>query len=193
MALILNKVSKRFNDIIILESFSYSFNQNGIYIVMGESGVGKTTLLRLIAGLDRDYEGEIIGGGFENTSMMFQEYRLFPSLNMLDNALVSVNEPKENDIKCAKKLLNRLYLDDDAFIKRPSELSGGMKQRIAFVRAVMKSSPILLLDEPTKELNAEIIDEMVKIIAEEAENRLVLLVSHEDLSKHISKANIIQI
>ncbi len=193
MALILKQVSKSFNDNIILENFSYSFPQNGIYILMGKSGIGKTTLLRLIAGLDEDYNGEIVGGGFENISMMFQEYRLFPNLTVLDNALVSVNEPKEDDIKLAKELLNRLYLNDDAFTKLPSELSGGMKQRIAFVRAVIKSSPILLLDEPTKELDQEIIDEMVKIIDEEAKKRLVILVSHDELSRHMSNAVIIQL
>ena len=66
MSLTVNKVSKQFDEKIVLNAFSYSFGEIGLYVIKGESGIGKTTLLRMIAGLDTDYQGEISGGGIEN-------------------------------------------------------------------------------------------------------------------------------
>ena len=78
--LILNNVSKAFGDKVLFENLSLEFN-TGLYLIRGNSGIGKTTLLRIIAGLDTDYDGEVIGGGLKNVSFSFQEYRLFPTLN----------------------------------------------------------------------------------------------------------------
>ena len=80
MSLTLNDISKSYENKVIFKNFSYTFSDTGIYAVVGDSGVGKTTLLRIIAGLDTAYEGEILGGGVENVSFAFQEYRLFPNL-----------------------------------------------------------------------------------------------------------------
>ena len=89
MILSINNLSKSFNEKKIYSGFSYNFNSNGIYTLVGDSGVGKTTLLRLIAGLDTKYYGEIIGGGAKNVSYVFQEYRLIPQLSAIDNVIYS--------------------------------------------------------------------------------------------------------
>lgn len=189
MILKLDNLSKRFDGADIFSDLSYSFENNGIYIITGESGIGKTTLLRIIAGLDKEYDGYVKGGGVENISFMFQEYRLFPTLNALKNAsLVSPNNLSE-----ASKLLIRLGFKEIDLKKNPRELSGGMKQRVAFVRALLKDSPILLLDEPTKELDEDTANIMLEIINEEAKNRLVIMVTHDDISEKLNGAQIIHL
>jgi ABC-type lipoprotein export system ATPase subunit len=189
MILKLDNLSKRFDGADIFSDLSYSFEDNGIYIITGESGIGKTTLLRIIAGLDKEYDGYVKGGGVENISFMFQEYRLFPVLNALKNAsLVSPNNLSE-----ASKLLIRLGFKEIDLKKNPHELSGGMKQRVAFVRALLKDSPILLLDEPTKELDEDTANIMLEIINEEAKNRLVIMVTHDDISEKLNGAQIIHL
>lgn len=190
MSLRLNNVSKKFDGRIILNGFSYTFEEKGLYFVTGESGVGKTTLLRIIADLDHDYEGEVENGGVSNVSFMFQEYRLFPTLNALKNASVA---EKTGASDTAKDLLTRLGFNENDLKKKPRELSGGMKQRVAFVRSVIKSSPVLILDEPTKELDADTVKIMLQIIKEEAQKRLVIVVTHDDVSNLADEAKLLRL
>lgn len=179
MALSIKNLNKSFGEKKILSDFSYDFSEKGIYIISGNSGSGKTTLLRIIAGLDRSYSGEIIGGGKGNVSYAFQEYRLFPMITALKNLTVAVYDtPNELDIERARSVLSRLKFSDSDMSLYPRELSGGMKQRVSFARAVLKDSPILILDEPTKELDSEICAVIRDIIKEEGERRLVLTVTH---------------
>ena len=179
MTLKLNNVSKSFSDRTILNNFSYTFENTGLYFILGESGVGKTTLLRIIAGLDTAFSGTVENGGIANTSFMFQEYRLFPALNALKNAAIS---DKEGSLERASAMLRRLGFKEDDLKKRPAQLSGGMKQRVAFVRALLKDCPILILDEPTKELDTDTVRIMLDMIKEESEQRLVIAVTHDDVS-----------
>ena len=175
MSLKISNLNKKFGEKVILESFSHTFDTTGLYVITGESGIGKTTLLRIIAGLDKDYTGEIVGGGIGNVSFMFQEYRLFPALSALKNSAISTQDTNE-----AVNLLKRLGFSDEDLKKKPNHLSGGMKQRVAFARAVLMEAPILILDEPTKELDPESIGIMLAVIKEQAEKRLVIAVTHDD-------------
>ena len=81
----------------------------------------------------------------------------------------------------------------DDLTKKPAELSGGMKQRVAFVRAIVKDSPILILDEPTKELDQNTASIMLEMIKNEAKKRLVLLVTHDDIKEIVDSSHIIQL
>ena len=178
MALSIKSLKKSFGEKSIFKDFSYEFSDNGIYIISGDSGSGKTTLLRIISGLDKEYSGDVSGGGFDNVSYSFQEYRLFPMLTALKNLTVVFHEPSDDDILSARELLSMLKFTESDMALYPRELSGGMKQRVSFARAVLKKSPILILDEPTKELDSEICRIIRKIIIEESKKRLVLLVTH---------------
>ena len=189
MILKLNSLSKSFAGKSVFTDFSYTFEENGLCFIRGESGVGKTTLLRIIAGLDSNYTGTVVNGGIKNVSFMFQEYRLFPALNALKNASIANGSSEEY----AAALLARLGFEEDDLRKKPRELSGGMKQRVAFVRAVLKNAPVLILDEPTKELDADTVKVMLDIIKEEAKKRLVITVTHDDLSKISENARIIEL
>ena len=179
MALSIKNLRKSFGEKSIFSDFSYDFSEKGLYVISGDSGSGKTTLLRIIAGLDTEYHGEVIGGGFDNVSYAFQEYRLFPMLSALKNLTVAVfEEPDDENVRVAGALLSRLKFTDKDMTLYHRELSGGMKQRISFARAVLKSSPVLILDEPTKELDSELCRIIREIIIEESKKRLVLLVTH---------------
>ena len=185
MSLVLNNIDKTFGEKVIIKGLSLVFPEKGVFAVVGESGVGKTTLLRLIAGLDTDYSGEITGGGLKNVSFAFQEYRLFPTLSALDNvaAVYKAADKKEARENAEKMLLSLGFTEKDLKLY-PRELSGGMKQRVSLSRAFLSDAPILLLDEPTKELdetNARLVTEEIR---REAQKRLVILVSHrkEDIS-----------
>lgn len=179
MSLTVKNINKAFEDKLIFEDFSYEFREKGIYAITGESGIGKTTLLRIIAGLDKNYRGEVIDGGIKNVSFAFQEYRLFPSVSAIENLLSIGCEKNE-----AEKILIRLGFSRQDFNLMPSELSGGMKQRVSLARAFLKKSPILLLDEPTKELDSKLKDTLYDLIKKEAENRLIIFVTHntDDIS-----------
>ncbi len=179
MNLELINLKKSFENKVLFENLSFKFSSTGIYAILGESGVGKTTLLRMIAGLDKIYEGEIKGGGVKNTSIAFQEHRLFPTLTALENAYLPNGDQNDlNLVNKAESLLLDLGFSVPDLYLRPTELSGGMRQRVSLARAFLRNAPILILDEPTKELDLDLRKKIYKYILRESQNRLVLIVSH---------------
>ncbi len=180
MALKIKNLHKSFGEKKIFEDFSYSFTDNGLYALLGNSGIGKTTLLRIIAGLDKKYRGEIIGGGVKNVSFVFQEYRLFPRLSAIENAVIPNGDMSDELlVSKASALLTRLGFTSDELSLLPDELSGGMKQRVAIVRALLRDTPILLLDEPSKELDLRLKETLYNVVKEESDKRLVIIVTHD--------------
>ena len=122
-----------------------------------------------------------MGGGKENVSVSFQEYRLFPSLSALDNvAIACFDKPTKNDYSVCKDMLSRLGFSSNDMKLLPKELSGGMRQRVSLARAFIRNRPILLLDEATKELDGELARLVLNIIKELSETRLVLLITHSE-------------
>ena len=181
MSLKIRNLNKRFGDKKIFENFSYDFSNFGIYAIVGKSGIGKTTLLRLISSLDKKYSGEIVGGGAPNTSVAFQEYRLFPRLTVIENTVLANSDTMDTEkVKEAEALLLRLGFSENELSMRPEELSGGMKQRVSLARAILRKKPILLLDEPTKELNDELSERVLEILLEVSKSRLVIFVTHKE-------------
>ena len=177
MSLVIKNLNKSFGEKEIFNDFSYSFGDRGIYALTGESGVGKTTLLRIISGLDSDYDGEILGA--DSVSLAFQEHRLFPVLTALENVVFAISDTKnEAVLSLAKNMLTSLGISEKDFSLLPSELSGGMKQRVSLARAFLKDAPILLLDEPTGELDEENARLVRDVIKSEGQSRLVILVTH---------------
>ena len=191
MSLILENISKTFDGKEIINNFSYRFSDKGIYAITGQSGIGKTTLLKIISGLDGDYTGKICRDDMV-ISFCFQEYRLFPTLSVLDNCLLTsfrkyTSEDKEKTVSLLKKLK---FSEEDMKLK-PSQLSGGMKQRVSIARSILRKSDILILDEPTKELDSELVGIVYDILIEESKNRLVIFVTHN--LKDIENTGAIQI
>lgn len=193
MTLEIKNLFKSFGQRTVFDNFSYKFEEKVLYVIKGESGKGKTTLLRLISGLDKSFSGEIIGGGIEQVSYSFQEHRLFPNLRMLENLTAMSVKNTKNLEKRAKEILVKLRFDESDFLLYPSELSGGMCQRVSIARAFMKDCPVLLLDEPFKELDAELVDTVIRMIIEESEKRLVIVVTHTDYDNLLARATVINL
>ena len=194
MSLKISNLKKSFGSQKIFDSLSLEFSDRGLYFIKGESGVGKTTLLRIIAGLDSEFEGEVTGGGIGNVSVAFQEHRLFPTLNALDNVYkVAFPTASEENLSKAKEILRALKFSDEDMKKRPAELSGGMKQRVSLARAFLAKGTILILDEPTKELDPELADTVIEMIKKESERRLVIAVSHRQEDEIALDATVIDL
>ena len=181
MSLKLENLKKSFGDKLLFGDLSYEFENSGIYALVGKSGCGKTTLLRMISGLDSDYEGKITLGSDIKVSYCFQEHRLFPHLTALDNVTVAAFDKKsEENLIVARELLLELGFTEEDLKLKPTALSGGMKQRVAIARAILYDAPILLLDEPTKELDGLLVSKVHELIAKESKKRLVIIVSHDE-------------
>lgn len=170
----LEGVCKAYGEKIVLSGFDMYAENGGVTWIMGVSGCGKTTLLRIIAGLE-DYEGiitEIPKGGI---SMVFQEDRLFEELSPIENCLLAGGK---RGSECSQMLIAAGLSEED--IKRPSgQLSGGMKRRTAIVRALCADFGLLLLDEPfggldgmTKSLTAE-------LLGKECRGKTIIAVTHD--------------
>lgn len=182
----IKRLNRSFGDKKVLVDFEYEFPDKGLYIISGRSGIGKTTLLRIIAGLDKEYEGELKISA-ESVSMVFQEDRLIKTLTAKENVtLVCKNEKKASD------LLERLGLEEEVD-EKPSALSGGMKRRVAIARAFSYDSDILLMDEPTSSLDAETARKVDDMIKERAESQLVIVVTHDLSEIEYLKGTVVEI
>ena len=178
-----------------LRGVSLEFRKSEFVAVLGHSGCGKTTLLNIIGGLDRYTSGDVAINGrstknykdrdwdsYRNHSVgfVFQSYNLIPHQNVLRNvelALTIAGVSKEERTRRAKKALTDVGLADQ-LRKRPNQLSGGQMQRVAIARALVNDPEILLADEPTGALDSETSVQVMEILKKVAENRLVVMVTH---------------
>lgn len=176
MALVIRNLCKFFAEKVIFDHFNYTFSDTGIYVLLGKSGRGKTTFLRIIAGLDKEYSGTVTS---ERVAFSFQEYRLFPTLTALENITKILWEnPTEAKINEAKALLKTLGFSDADTDRYPNELSGGMKQRVSLCRALLSEKKVLLLDEPFKEIDDTLCEKLRSILKQESKRRLIILTTH---------------
>ena len=190
----LKNISKKFKDRQILENFNLTVEENKILAIVGPSGGGKTTLLRMLAGLEKIDSGEIIYNGeslpideLEKRNLLgfvFQDFQLFPHLTVLENLVLSpiktMNMSKNDAEKKALTLLNKLGLDKQVNNYQIS-LSGGQKQRVALARAMMIDPKIIGYDEPTSALDPELRLEVEKLILKNRELGITQIVVTHDL------------
>lgn len=196
MKLEISNLRKQYGTTVVLDDVNLSLEAIHSLVCIGPSGGGKTTLLRLLAGLELPDKGVIhinqhnLQGNEEqlrtyrkSVGMVFQAYNLFPHLTALENIMLPLvrvqNYAKGEAKETALQLLSRFNLVDHAH-KKPSQLSGGQQQRIAICRAVGIKPELLLLDEPTSALDPEFTSEVLDLIEELREDGLdLILVTHE--------------
>lgn len=180
----------------VLNGINLTFERGEFVAILGESGGGKSTLMNIIGGLDRQFEGQVLLQGTaldhhqekqmdqyrrETVGYIYQSYNLINHLSVLDNVLISLDMTKlsrsEREQR-AKELLTQVGLADQ-IKKYPNQLSGGQKQRVAIARALASDPQIIIADEPTGALDSENTAEVLKILDQiAAEGRLVIRVSH---------------
>ena len=169
----IDSLSKSY-DIPVLTNFHYTFPERGLFLIRGKSGVGKTTLLRILMGLETPDEGTVTGLP-DKISAVFQEDRLLPFLTLKENVLLV---KKEKEKEALNSLLKEFGLWE-AKDKYPKELSGGMRLRGAIVRSLYFGGRVYLWDEPTKELDPENRALVIGAARRVAKDALVLVVTHD--------------
>ena len=165
----------------LLNPITTTFEDNKVYGILGTSGCGKSTLLRTIAGLNKQMSGSIVKNDASVPYMMHQRYTNFDWLSCLDNVLIAERkrkgrrELKDEAIEVLKKVGLGDYLD-----RYPTELSGGMQQRLALARVLFAKPKVLLMDEPLSALDDTTREKMQQLILDchkETQNT-ILMVTH---------------
>ena len=171
----ITEVTLSFGGQTVMEKFSLTLPKQGLVALMGPSGAGKTTLLRVMMGLESPQSGR---ANTENAkvALLFQEDRLLPWLTARQNveAVLGPNEKQQ-----AAKALGSMGLEEQAWDKLPEELSGGMRRRVALARLICYGGDVWLMDEAFKGLDHESRDALIPFFKQQADTRLIVLVTHE--------------
>ena len=182
MNISIKNLNKSYGKEEIFKNFNMELSDEKINCIIGKSGCGKSTLLNIIAGLTDVQGGEICGVSLSDISYIFQEDRLIEWLTVKENLEIALKRYYDNFVISTKidQVLNLVGVYDTKE-KYPSELSGGMRQRVNIARAFGKPSKVILMDEPFKSLDYKlkytIIDEFKNLLSKE--KRMVILVTHD--------------
>ena len=190
-----------------IRGVNLSFDQGEFVAITGESGSGKSTLLNVLSGMDTYEEGELYIEGQPTPhylqpdweqyrqkyiSFIFQDYNIIDSFTVLQNvelALMTIEDPKKRRER-AVELINRVGLSGHMKHKG-SQLSGGQKQRTVIARALAKDSPIILADEPTGNLDSKTGQEIIELLRELSEDKLLIVVTHDfDLVENVATRHV---
>ncbi|MCX4366806.1 MAG: ABC transporter ATP-binding protein/permease [Clostridia bacterium] len=188
-------VSKKSVRVDALRDVDLDIGDRGLVAIVGKSGSGKSTLLNIIAGLDTPSEGRVVIDGFDmfskkseerdvfrlhNIGIVFQSYNLLDGFTVGENVAMGLSmSEKAESSSLVKEALNKVGLYDMEK-RKVEELSGGQKQRVAIARAIVKGPNIILLDEPTGNLDSENSKNIFELIRELSKESLVLTVTHSE-------------
>lgn len=176
-------------DTPLISNIDYVFEDNKVYGILGKSGYGKSTLLRTIAGLQKPLSGEVFidnkqvkNARTSETYMMFQNYTCFDWLKCLDNVLIAQKvrgKISDQDVENARKWLSAVGLGND-LDKYPTQLSGGMKQRLALARTLFMNPKVVLMDEPLSALDEKTRTAMQNLIVEDHKHdkNIIIMITH---------------
>jgi len=188
-------LNKYFGDLHVLKDIDLTVKAGEKVVIIGPSGSGKSTLIRCVDYLEEPTSGEVIIDGTPLTkknhlemarkysSMVFQQFNLYPNMTVLGNLTLAPiklqKKSKEEATKTAMAALERVGLAQKAG-EYPQNLSGGQQQRVAIARALCTKQPIILFDEPTSALDPEMVQEVLDVMVELAqENITIICVTHE--------------
>ncbi len=180
MTIDLENICKSYGDLKVLENFNLEIENDHSYVITGDSGKGKTTLIRILLDLEKPDSGRVhLMGDYKypylNAGVVFQEDRLCEDISAVQNVVI-VN--KKNSVKVAEEELKKL-LPGDCIYKPVRELSGGMKRRVAIVRACSIPSDMLILDEPFTGLDQENKEKAIEYIRQKQGRNPLLITAHD--------------
>jgi len=190
----LKNITKKYGTQSIIHNLNLKIHDNNFTVFIGPSGCGKSTLLRLISGLESVTSGEIyidqknvtfMPPKERNLSMVFQDYALYPHMNIYDNIGFALTLKKMDKTKIDQKVLDissTMGLDN-LLMHKPSELSGGQRQRVAMARALVRDTPLILLDEPLSNLDSQLRTTLRKELVrlKQKINRNMIYVTHDQI------------
>ena len=185
MKIQINNLKKAYGSKIVFDDYSKTLDFDKILIIKGESGLGKTTFLRIIAGLEKADNGKI-SIPVSKISFMFQEDRLIPFVSVLKNLTAVCDKEK------ALHYLQLMGLENEKD-NSPLSLSGGMRRRVSLARALCFDSELVILDEPFKGLDEALKEQICEIIKKESENRAFIIISHDIEDAILLNAKIIEL
>ncbi len=176
MKIVLSDVTKSYDGRVVISGFSQEFEERSAYVIEGASGIGKTTLLRIIMGLEDCDSGSVTFEGIQKIRFapVFQETRLVPYLDAVSNVKLANNGLSGSRIK--EELLKIIPASE--LNKKASELSGGTARRVEIVRAVLSDSDVLIMDEPLSGLDDKNADLVASYIMDNIKDRIFIASSH---------------
>lgn len=180
MTIDLENICKSYGDLVVLKDFNLEIEEDHSYVITGVSGCGKTTLVRILLSLEEPDSGKVHFMGdykypYLNAGVVFQENRLCEDFTPVQNVIM-VN--RKNSVKVAREELLKL-LPADCLDKPVSQLSGGMKRRVAIVRACSIPSDMLILDEPFTGLDEDNRRKVIDYIREKQGRNPLLITAHD--------------
>lgn len=177
MIMEVKNIRKSYNGKAILSGVNQVFEAGSIYCLMGPSGQGKTTFLRVLAGLETPDAGELAGIGSLHMSGVFQEDRLCDPVDAVRNVAMVC---RRKDAAAYAKALLLQVLPEDSLNKPVSALSGGMRRRVAIIRALAAESEFIFMDEPFTGLDADTKARVIQCILKNRRERTLLVVTHQE-------------
>lgn len=177
----------------LLQNLNFTIKPGDFVALSGLSGAGKTTILKMIAGLEDVSQGKIVNQ-FKNIGYIFQDFHLFPHLNVFDNLCIASKSKKENkqDYEIRANELLHKYGISKLKDNYPSELSGGEKQRVAIARCMMQNPDLILVDEATSALDSmNTLYFMNQLVELNSLGKTIIFISHnENIVNEFSKRTI---
>ena len=175
MDIVVTNLSKQYEGLQVLHNYNVVFKEGKVSILTGVSGVGKTTLIRILMGLEKADSGFIKGLENKRISAVFQDDSLCSNLSVLSNIRLVCDDIDRDIIENNLKLLGL----EGCIDKRVRELSGGMKRRVAILRAILYKFDVLIMDEPFKGLDLDTKNKVINFILENIKGKTVILISHD--------------
>ena len=179
-------VTKKYGDRYILNQVDLSLDSSHIYILVGKNGCGKSTLFNVISGYDRDYSGRVQLNDL-SVGYLLQSDMLFRNLTLRENLMLqaaAIHKDKETGlVEHISRQLDLQYLLD----RRVSELSGGEKKKVSIGQIMMKDTDVVLLDEPTANIQKTYARDLIRTINNAFEDKILVISSHDDLFEYDEK------